>query len=98
MFNVLNFGGNLRFKPRHSYAPKTNAEVLAILDKHSTGKIRVVGAKHAWSPGIVSDDVLIDLRHFNSVEIHEDRVTAGGGGSIRRLLDQLHRHSDLTLP
>lgn len=98
MPNIANFGGNLRFKPQYYYAPTTESEVLSILNQHANGKVRVVGAKHAWSPGIVSDDALIDLRHFNSIEIHDNSVTVGGGCRIKRLLDHLDRHSKLTLP
>ena len=100
---VTNFGGNIRFTPGHAYAPRTEVDVLEILDRHARGKVRAVGARHSWNPGIASADALLDLRHFNGVEVHrtaddEVSVTVGGGCRIKRLLRELHRRSDFTLP
>jgi hypothetical protein len=100
---VTNFGGNLRFRPRHRYAPRTEDEVLDLLDRHAGGKVRVVGALHSWSPSVVSDDVLVDLRHFDRVAIEQNPggevwVTAGAGCRIHRLLRRLHTRSEATLP
>src|SRR4051812_32734774 len=84
---ITNFGGNVRFTPRHVYAPTTEGEVLAILDRHAGGKVRVGGALHSWSPAVVSDDVFVDLRHFDRVEVRRDAdgtvwATVGGGCRI----------------
>ncbi len=100
---ITNFGGNVRFTPRHLYAPATEAEVLEILDRHARGKVRVVGALHSWSPAIVSENVLVDLRHFDSVLVQrgtDDAVwaTVGGGCRIKHLLRKLHDLADATLP
>jgi FAD/FMN-containing dehydrogenase len=95
---ITNFGGNIRFAPHHFYAPATEAEVLAILDRHAAGKIRVVGARHSWSPAIVSDDALVDLRHFDGVAVNGDSITVGGGCRIKHLLRKLHKQSDYTMP
>lgn len=100
---IVNFGGNVRFTPRHLYAPRTEAEILAILDRHAHGKIRVVGALHSWSPAVVSEDALVDLRHLDRVEVQhgaagEVWVTAGGGCRIKNLLQKLHCLADATLP
>jgi len=100
---IINFGGNIRFQPRISYAPSTEREVLQILDRHSTGKIRVGSALHSWNGGIVGDDAFVDLRHFNDVAIHREDsgevwVTAGGGCRIEQLLKKLHARTRATLP
>lgn len=100
---IVNFGGNVHFTPRHLYVPETEEEVLAILGRHARGKVRIVGARHAWSPAIVSDDALVDLRRFNFVQIERgpDGVvwaTVGGGCRIKRLLRQLHALSNATIP
>jgi FAD/FMN-containing dehydrogenase len=100
---ITNFGGNIRFTPRYHYAPVTEAEVLEILDRHARGKVRVVGALHSWSPAIVSEDVLVDLRHFNSVLLQRGTdgtvwATVGGGCRIKHLLRKLHALGDATLP
>jgi FAD/FMN-containing dehydrogenase len=101
--SVANFGRNVHFTPRDLYAPTTEAEVLAILDRHADGQVRVVGARHSWSPALVSRDALIDMRHFNDVRLEygpngETWVTAGGGCRIKHLLRKLHRLGDVTLP
>jgi len=100
---VVNFGGNLRFTPRRYYLPQTEDDVLGILDRHDHEQIRAVGSRHAWSAAIVSPDVIIDLRHFDRVEINEPApgevwATAGGGCQIKHLLEQLHARSGATLP
>ena len=100
---IVNFGGNVRFKPREVYAPATEADVLAILDRHAHGKVRVVGALHSWSPAVVCDDALVDLRHFDRVEVQHDAdgavwATVGGGCLIKHLLPKLHRLADATIP
>ena len=99
MRRVSNFGGNIRFTPRHRYAPRTEDEVLRILNDHRGRTIRVVGAGHSWNPGIVSRDVLIDLKHIHHVHVNSDgtRVTAGAGVRIGALLKHLSTRG-LTLP
>ena len=100
---ITNFGGNIRFVPRYRYAPTTEAEVLDLLDRHAGGRVRVVGALHSWSPAVVTEDALIDLRHFNRVAIEQGPegkvwVTAGGGCRIKHLLRELHARSGATVP
>lgn len=100
---IVNFGRNVQFTPRLNYHPRTEDEVLAILNRHSRGTIRVVGALHSWSPAVVSDDVAIDLRHFRSVSVETTStglmsVVVGAGCRIKHLLQELHRKSEWTLP
>lgn len=96
---VTNFGGTVTFTPRRLYAPTTEAEVLDVLDRHARGKVRVVGARHSWNDGIVTDDALIDLRHFDSVAVAADgTATVGGGCRIKHALRKLHALGDYTLP
>src|SRR5579872_1078179 len=100
---VVNFGGNVRFTPDRYYKPQTEDEVLEILDRHAGEQIRVVGSRHAWSEAIVSPDVVVDVRHFNRVDITqtpsgETWATVGGGCRISRLLAELHARSNATLP
>ncbi len=100
---ISNFGGNICFSPRELYAPATEAEVLEILDRHAKGKVRVIGALHSWSPIVVCEDALVDLRHFDRVEVERGSdgtvwATVGGGCRIKDLLRQLHSLSDATIP
>ena len=74
--------------------------MLSVLAAHPTGKIRAFGALHAWSAGVETPDVAIDMRGVDHVDIlpgPEPRVRVGGGCSVRRLLREL-RTAGLTLP
>ena len=96
---VVNFGRNICFTPRRQYAPRTEDEVLRILQQHRGGTVRAVGARHSWNPGIETPDALVDLRHIRQVRIHDDRtrVTVGAGCRIGALLRHLSKRG-LTLP
>ena len=98
---VVNFGGNVTVTPRRLHVPGAEAELLAILDAHADGRVRVVGARHAWSDAIVSDDVLVDLHRFRSIRLEErDGGTVawvGGGCRIKALLAALNERG-LTTP
>ena len=65
------------------------------------GKIRVVASKHSWSGLIESEDVLIDMSHFDYVKIqennHKTSVTVGAGCKVKKLLADLNRKG-LTIP
>src|SRR5262245_40520612 len=98
---IVNFGQNIRFTPRKFYAPRTEGELLEILNAHRSGQIRVVASRHAWSEAIVSADALIEMRHFNQVRLHERDgetfATVGGGCQIKHLLARLNQ-AGLTTP
>ncbi len=96
---ISNFGGNISFTPRRSYRPRSDEEVLRILEEHRDGTVRVVGAGHSWNPGIETPDALVDLRHLRHVRVHGDRkhVTVGAGVRIGALLKHLKKRG-LTLP
>ena len=72
---------------------------MRILDEHSDGTVRVIGAGHSWNGGIESSDVLLDLRHMRRIRVHPDRrrVSVGAGCRISELLVHLARRG-LTLP
>ena len=98
---VLNFGRNLRFKPKYIYSPSSRVELIDILQKHNNGKIRVVASKHSWSDLIETEDVLIDMSHFDYIRVQEKNhgttVTVGAGCKVKRLLAELSRKG-LTIP
>jgi FAD/FMN-containing dehydrogenase len=100
---VRNFGGNVNFVASRWYAPRTEEEVLELLNRHSGAKIRVAGSLHSWSDAVVSEDVLLDMRHFDQVEIARGPdgqwwATVGSGCTIQRLLKALHQDTEATLP
>ena len=84
--SLSNFGRNIRFTPRSRYEPRSEEEVLRILDEHRDGTVRAIGAGHSWNPGIESHDALVDLNHLQRIRVHRDRtrVTAGARGQDRR--------------
>ncbi len=100
---IRNFGGNLRFSPRYCYAPATESEILAILDRHAQGKIRVVGSLHSWSPLVVTEDVLLSLENFRDVQIDRDPdgavwATIAAGCKVKHALNRLRSLANVTLP
>lgn len=101
MTKIENFGRNVRFTPAEYLQPRSEAELLEQLNARAGARIRVVGSKHGWSDGIISDDVLLDLRHLRQIEVHRDAagawVTVGGGCQVKHLLAHLNRQG-LTLP
>jgi L-gulono-1,4-lactone dehydrogenase len=98
---VTNFGGNTKFRPVARYTPRSEAELLAILRTHCGRRIRAVGRLHSWSDLTVCEEILLDLRHLDSVAVHSDVaspwVEVGAGCQIKRLIGELQR-SGYTLP
>ena len=96
---ILNFGKNVRIEPEHYFQPVDAAEVLAILKKHPGKTVRVIGARHAWSEGGFTRDVLLDLSKldFITVDAGQKTVTVGAGCKIKHLVGELGKHG-LTLP
>ena len=99
---IVNFGGNVSFTPRHRYAPRSEAEVLEVLDRHAGGAIRVVASLHSWSDDAVCDDVILDLCHFDRVAVEtrdgETWATVGAGCVLADALARIRAAADATLP
>lgn len=100
---ITNFGNNVSFAPKHLYTPKSEEEVLEILNKHKDGQIRVLSSGHAWSEAIVSKDALINLKNLNNVSVKTDKngqvwVTAQGGCILKKLVETVHANSNATMP
>jgi hypothetical protein len=98
---IPNFGANVVSHPQVVLTPRTEQEVLAALAEHRGRKFRAVGRLHSWSQAAQADDVLIDLNHFDQVEVTHDvggpLAIIGAGCQIKRALAELARHG-LTLP
>ncbi|HKA08563.1 MAG TPA: FAD-binding protein, partial [Gemmataceae bacterium] len=94
---VTNFGGNTTFRPAGRYAPRSESELLDILRRHRGRRIRAIGRLHSWSDVTVCEDVLLDLRHFDSVVVHADYVEVSAGCPIKRIIRELQRTGH-TLP
>jgi FAD/FMN-containing dehydrogenase len=99
---ITNFGQNLSFTPKRVFSPKTEIELLSILKECRGRQVRTIGSLHSWSEAPVADDVLIELRHMNQVHVEQQDgrtwATVGAGCQIKRLLVELDRQCDCTLP
>lgn len=97
-----NFGRNVVITPTTKYTPRTEEEVLEILNRHRGQQIRCVGRLHSWSRVLEADAVLLDLRELNEVrtDVPEDGpvVHVGAGCQVKRLLSELERQRGWTLP
>lgn len=99
---LRNFGRNVSFEPKSVAEPKSEDEVLRILAEHRGSRIRVIGRLHSYSEAACCEDVLLDLRHLNSVRIEQREsgvwATIGAGCQVKRVLAELERQAGLTLP
>jgi hypothetical protein len=99
---IKNFGRNVEFQPTEVFVPRTEEELLAIMARFRGRRIRVIGRLHSWSEAPAADDVMIDLRHFDLVQVEERGgkrwVTVGGGCQIKQLVAELDRLGAGTLP
>lgn len=96
-----NFGENIRFAPRVVYRPGSVSEVLEILGREATHRLKAIGSLHAWSEAAHGDDVIVSLDKLNSVEFLEDdfgvMAKIGGGCTIKRLIAELDKRG-LAMP
>ncbi len=95
----LNFGRNVQIDSKLYFTPKTEAEVLSILNKNKGRSIRCMGRLHSWSQVLDSPDILLNLSHFDSVRPNSAMsVDVGAGCQIKRLLSELEDKTPWTLP
>jgi hypothetical protein len=99
---ITNFGQNLSFRPSACYLPRSEHELLGILENHRGKKIRAIGRLHSWSEAPRADEVSIDLRYLNHVCVDRNSnppcADIGAGCQIKRVLTELERHAHVTLP
>jgi hypothetical protein len=86
----LNFGRNITQNPRSMYAPRSEEEVIEILNANRGSRFRCIGRLHSWSNAVQCDDLLLDLRYLNNVHQSANGdstvARAGGGCQIKHLL------------
>lgn len=90
---IRNFGRNIKFRPLEIHFPKNDEDVLAILRTNTGRRIRAVGQLHSWSEALKADEVLLDLRHMEDIQIGDQdgqsHVTVGAGCRIKRAIAAL---------
>ena len=98
---LTNFGGNQIWQAR-CYQPRSEQDVLDILQRRRQGKVRALGALHSWSDVAVSSDVVLDMGWLDQVRTFTQDgaafVQVGAGCRLQDLLDRLHAGTDRTLP
>ena len=98
---LQNFGENVSIQPTAYYEPRDEVEVLAILDRHRGEQIRAVGRLHSWSAAPGGEGVVLNLKHFQQVTLHQqDRAewaTVGAGCQVKTILQRL-KEQGKTLP
>lgn len=97
----VNFGGNQKWYARR-YRPRSEAELLDILERHPGRTIKAIGSGHSWSGIAAGADIVLDMSALDGVEptTHDglDIVRVGAGCRLQNLLDRLHATTDRTLP
>jgi FAD/FMN-containing dehydrogenase len=80
-----NWSGSLKFRPGEFAEPSHEEELTTMAGRvlEEKRKIRAVGAGHSSSPLVVTDKLLVSLRHFKTVEkIDYDSSTAWIGTGL----------------
>jgi hypothetical protein len=98
-----NFGKNVRFAPATVIAPRSQEEVAECLRVFRGRRIRAIGSLHSWSEAAVEEDVVLDLRHLNTVTIGVNPdgglyAEIEAGCTVDRALEYLSTHGGYTLP
>ncbi|MFN3193112.1 MAG: D-arabinono-1,4-lactone oxidase [Aureliella sp.] len=98
---IRNFGRNVTFRPGAYFEPESEAEVLRILEENCERKFRTIGRLHAWSEAARSDEVALNLKHLNHIEVVEEDgqawVRVGAGCQIKDVITHLDKRG-LALP
>jgi len=94
---LANFGRNLSWQSR-GYRPRNDDDVLEILERHRTERVRAIGALHSWSDVAQSDGVTLDMSEFADVRPYGKKVQVGAGCTLDKLLARLHALTNRTLP
>jgi FAD-linked oxidoreductase len=91
-----NWAGNVECVAEHIFYPRTEAEIVEIIQLATKDKkrIRVVGEGHSFSPLIATDHFIISLKYMTGI-IHIDKknllATAWAGTSINKANAELFK-------
>jgi FAD/FMN-containing dehydrogenase len=93
MTRIKNYGRTWSFRPSSVAYPESAEEVAALVAR--ANKVRVMGSRHSWSKGIVTDGTLLSLDRMNRlvrVDKEKLRVTVQAGITLRALNARLEEH------
>lgn len=100
-YNTERFNFNKRFNifPKAIIAPKSFGNISKVVrylsKKHLNFSVRSGG--HCFEPGSLSDDYILDLRRFNSIELSPGEVYIGAGARLGPVIQKLGKY-DLAIP
>lgn len=92
-----NWSGRVHAEAAEVRLPESEADVVqAVLDARRTGRcVRVAGAGHSHSPLVVTEGIVLDLRHLSGIH-HVDRTrkiaTVGAGARMSDLGRPFREH------
>lgn len=90
MRQVENYGETWSFTPGEVLEPESAAELAAIVKR--ARQVRVMGARHSWSRGIITEHTLLSLDRMNRVvQVDREalRVTVQAGIRLKDLIQEL---------
>jgi FAD/FMN-containing dehydrogenase len=93
MTTISNYGRTWSFSPAKVAYPTSAAELAAVV--RGARRVRVMGSRHSWSKGIVTDDTLVSLDRMSrvlAIDRSALRVTAQAGIKLCDLIVQLEAH------
>lgn len=100
-YNTERFNFNKRFNifPKAIIIPKSSCTLSKVLHflrkKQLNFSIRSGG--HCFEPGSLTNDYVLDLRRFNSIEISDNEVYIGAGARLGPVIQKLGK-KDLVIP
>ncbi len=86
---IVNWGGNVRFRPGRLARPVDPSEIGLLVARAAAAgeRVRVVGSRHSWAPQIETDGLLLDLGALRACTLDDDAdaVIVEGGVRLRDL-------------
>lgn len=90
---IENWSGDWSFTPRRVLEPTSASEIAGIV--RDAREVRVMGARHSWSKGIVTQDTLLSLDRMTrlvNVDQSAMQVTVQAGIRLKDLVVELEKH------
>ena len=92
---IKNWGGTVKFTPKHIFYPTTHEEVVDMVKKAAQNHqgIRIIGSGHSWTNLVDTEDVLLSLDKLQGIEsLDKANCTAvvKAGTKLKLLGELLH--------
>lgn len=96
-YNTERFNFNKRYNvfPKAILIPTSESELVNVLkilnEEHLSFSIRSGG--HGFEPASLSSDYIVDLRHFNKIELQRETVYIGAGARLGPIIEALGKEN-----